>query len=233
MVALLNRIGDCMNKRRRSLLFLCVLSLGYQTSSLAVNKGEEKQEKEVEEKLDKDDQNTRMTKALITLTVTGGICALLNELGSNRNAIKFGPESDASITYGELKFVIGFTGFFWALRNWGIEWAGEIAKKLPIAAASLKLVNWDAFQSIIKKIQPIGKEIGCTTNQRISSTEPRDERRDEVRDSNEDPLIAESQFALRRGLQTIFIYNIAERLLPIAYKKASQSVTNFFRKRRV
>ncbi len=233
MMVPLTGMGRVMNKKRTSLLFLCALSLSYQTSTIKALDTDNNQEKEAREQLnevrERVDRDERNSKAFITLTLTMGACWILNELGSNKNAIKFGQESDASVTYGELKFVLGFSGLLWALRNWGIEWAGDIAKKLPIAAASLKLVNWNAFQSIVKKLPGgIGKEIGCTTDQRVSSADPRD-----IRVDREDPLIEESQFALRRGLQTIFIYNLADRLLPLAYKKASQSVSNFFRKKQI
>src|SRR6202022_1534237 len=83
----------------------------------------------------KQEKNERIAKALITLIGTMGSTLLIHKAFPNNQRVI------GNFTGSELEFVIGFSGFFWALRNFGIDWAGDVAKNLPLAALTLKVVN--------------------------------------------------------------------------------------------
>lgn len=208
-----------MFAKKNLVLFLMVSTACFQISSMTNNSGAQEKEavlqkENAELKLKLNEKNERMVKALITLLGTMGAMGVIhNAFPNNERAI-------GNFTGSELEFVVGFTGLFWALRNWGIDWAGELAKDLPLAALSLKVVNTNKFQNFVKRIPVVGDKIGCTTGDRLEPVEgtPRGAQVDE------------SNFQLRRGLQTIFVYTLLKEILPFAYKKGHAYFTNFFKK---
>lgn len=171
-----------------------------------------------EEKIEQENADEKKVKALLTLLSTGAVCTFLKYTGESRPvqafAGLFGLSSD------ELNFVTGLTGSLYALENLGVEGAGELAGRVPMATVTLKVVNSDTFQKIVKNIPVVGEKIGCTSDQRRGHA-----GNDQLRQAGLGHMVIdEAQFTLRRGLQFIGLYKVVEKTLPSFIKKASVNV---------
>lgn len=163
-----------------------------------------------EEELKK--QDDKKAKAIITLFSTGLICTIINKASTNKTVQSIA--GLIGLTPGELNFVAGLTGSLYALDNLGVDGAAELAGRVPLATLTLKAVNSDTVQEVVKQIPLVGEKIGCTNAQRG------------VRNINGVPTgIPEGQFDLRRGLQFVAVYKAAERYVPVLWKKIKRAVS--------
>lgn len=165
----------------------------------------------------KPNNESKTTKAIITLLSTGIYCAILDQISHNTHVQR--AAGLLGLSPAQLNFVSGLTGSLYALDLFGVEGAGELAGRVPLATLTLTAVNSDWFQKIVKGIPLVGQKIGCLNNQR--------EGHPDNNQINNHEIIPNDEFQLRRGLQFIAAYKTVEKFIPNIIKRISNKISNF------